>query len=180
MQTHQNLIIVAGTARNVGKTTFICELIRKYAQAAELYGLKVSTIDPCGHLLATSKIMDAPSILYEETRQNSSKDTSRMLRAGARKVFYLKGDNTSLQAGYHQFNSTLPPAGAVICESNSLWQYVKPALLVAIKHHHSSANPDKAGLLENADIILVSDGSSGFAQIDRIGIAATNKWVKNS
>ena len=93
METMDRLIIVAGSGRNVGKTACACRLIEKFSGETPIYGLKVSAIHPDeeiyhgGHDETT-----ADGRLFEETRIDLDKDTARMLRAGARRVWYLKDE----------------------------------------------------------------------------------------
>lgn len=174
----KNLLIVGGAGRNVGKTEFVCRLIRKIAKKHEVYGLKVSTIFPDEQLFHGDHSGDAPSgHLYEETRVSPEKDTSRMLRAGAKRVFYLRSDdNKGVLAGFEEFLQKIPRDAAVICESNSLGNIVEPALYIMVKSVSGEVKTRAITQLAHADLVVVSDGQSGFPEIEKIALDRNNHW----
>src|SRR6056297_165204 len=92
-----NLLIVGGTGRNVGKTEFVCRLIEKISRTEVVYALKVSAIFPDEEIYhGNHDGEESVHHLFEETRMETGKDTSRMLQAGASRVFYLRGDDNTI------------------------------------------------------------------------------------
>jgi hypothetical protein len=178
MEKLKDLLIVAGGGRNVGKTEFVCRLIEQCSIRHEIYGLKVSAMHPDEALFhgdhSTQKFSTR---LYEETSYDQEKDTSRMLRAGARKVFYLQGEDEQIGAGFQEFQSMIPAAAPVICESSSLWKYVRPGLLVLIKAAHIEIKPRALEIADHASLIVESDGLSGFSQLDSICYSEVDGWI---
>ncbi len=176
-ETLKNLIIVAGAGRNVGKTELACGLIRKFSMHAEIYGLKVSAIHPDeGIFHGDHANLDSGTDLVEETRHDLDKDTSRMLRAGAARVFYLQGDDQRIRAGYLRFQSLIPVGAAIVCESSSLWKYVQAGLLVLVKSAHTEVKARAVEIEKNASLVVESDGVSGFPELDRISFSASRGW----
>ena len=116
METMKNLLIVAGAGRNVGKTEFVCRLIQRWSRSQEIYALKVSAIHPDEAVYhgdhGDEVQRQTGAHLYEETRDDMVKDTSRMLRAGARKVFYLQGDDDRIGAGFPGVGGKLSGPGS--------------------------------------------------------------------
>ena len=173
----RNLLIVAGSGRNVGKTEFACRLIEKFSRTSDVYGLKVSAVYPDeeiyhgGHGPA-----GGAEHLIEERRLDQDKDTSRMLRAGARRVFYLQGDDARLKDGFKQFRSLIPAGAAVVCESGSLWQFVQPGLLVLVTAG-GTVKPRSAALFDRASLIIDSDGASGFPGFEKIDFVPGAGWL---
>lgn len=177
METYKNLIIVAGSGRNVGKTEFACRLIRRFSSLADLYGLKVSAIHPDeGIYHGDHSGLDLTTGPVEETRHDLAKDTSRMLRAGARKVFYLQGDDRQLAAGFQTVLSRIPAGSAVVCESSSLWRFVQPGLLILVTAPDCGIKLRARGILARSPVIVVSDGATGFAEIGRIRLSPSEGW----
>ena len=103
-----------------------------------------------------------------------------MLRAGARKVFYLQGDDDQIRAGFREFQRLIPDAAPVICESSSLWKYVRPGLLVLVKAAHVEIKPRAVEIAEHASLIIDSDGRSGFSQLDSISYSGGHGWYYRS
>ena len=173
----EHLLIVAGTGRNVGKTEFVCRLIDKISSMCEIYSLKVSAVYPDEENYHGNHSEDlSKDYLFEEIRRDTVKDTSRMLRAGARKAFYLRSDSAGIARGFSDFRKLIPDKAVIVCESNSLCQFVKPGLLILISSADEPIKPRARILLKHADMIVVSDKISGFPELDRIELLDTNKW----
>jgi hypothetical protein len=167
----KKLLLVGGAGRNVGKTEFVCRLIKKIALDHCVYALKVSAIYPDERLYHGDHSTDQTgSALFEETSSGTTKDTSRMLRAGATGVFYLRSDDGSILNQYKAFRSKIPADTLVICESNSLGQFVNPALYIMVKSSNGEVKPRALPQLERADLVVVSDGISGFPEIAGIHV----------
>lgn len=178
MHTNKQLLVVGGTGRNVGKTEFVCRLIGQIASHYSVYALKVSSIFPDEEMYHGGHTQgEARRQLFEETRSNSDKDTSRMLRAGAVKVFYLQGNDSEVKAGYEEFLAHVPEKTAIVCESNSLAQFVTPALSVMVKTADGVIKPRAVVQLAHADLVVVSDCCSGFPELDLIRYSGDTGWL---
>lgn len=177
MIQNNRLLIVAGSGRNVGKTEFVSRLIQKISPNQAICALKVSAVFPDEEFYhGNHSSTGLKNNLIEETRRNTDKDTSRMLRAGACRVFYLRSDDAGIKKGFEDFQKHVPENAAIICESNSLWQYVNPGLLFVVRSTDGVVKPRAVPLLERADMIVVSDKLSGFSEIDRVGYNETVGW----
>jgi len=64
----------------------------------------------------------------------------------------------------------------VVCESNSLGQFVRPALSVVVKSVNGPIKPRAVAQLESADLVVVSDGSSGFPELTLISYSEKEGW----
>ncbi len=174
-----HLLVVGGTARNVGKTELICRLIARLIcrQKRYILALKVSAVYPEETSFHGSHDHDEPPFqLFEETDRTCAKDTCRMLHAGAHRVFYLRCEDGDVLSGYHRFRKTFPDTTPVICESNSLADFIRPGLLVMVT---SSAGTEKARAirqLARADLVVDSDGVSGFLDVNRIFLDESGAW----
>jgi hypothetical protein len=162
----QKLLLVGGAGRNVGKTEFVCRLIQKIAKDHCVYALKVSAIFPDERLYHGDHASETEgNSLFPETDRGTSKDTSRMLRAGATGVFYLRSDGASIPTHYETFRRKIPADALVVCESNSLGQFVNPSLYIMVKSLSGEIKPRAIPQLERADLVVVSDGISGFPEL---------------
>ena len=171
------VLIVGGTARNVGKTEFVCRLIEKISANNSVYALKVSAIFPdegIYHGDHTGEPEDQH--LFEEMRHDTAKDTSRMLRAGAKRVFYLRCEDNCILEAFNRFRNQLPADTAIVCESNSLAEHVQPGLLIMVTKDKEQIKPRAKERLKHADLIVFSDGSSGFKELDQIHSDKNTHW----
>lgn len=155
-----NLLIIGGSSRNVGKTTLALSLVKKYAGSEKITGLKVTSIRPNEEIFHGSHD-NLPVKKYqviEETINTSKKDTAKMLKAGADKVFYIETTDEHLASAFREFLAQNPNTGPIICESRSLRNIVKPGLFVLLKHYDpDNIKPGFAIFEALADITFTID-----------------------
>ena len=139
LKTLPNLLLIAGTGRNVGKTSFACHIIAQTAKSHELVAIKISP-----HLHAQSpgqKVLfsDPAFQIIEESNPATSKDSSRMLQAGASRVFYLQTIDKQIREPFEKLLSLIPENQPLVCESGALLDYARPGLFVIVKRQGQSA-----------------------------------------
>jgi len=100
-----------------------------------------------------------------------------MLRAGAKRAFYLRSDNDCIEQGYLEFRSLIPENAVVVCESNSLRMAVEPGLMILVRPETYDLKPRAVSLLPLCDIEIISDGQSGFPGLDDIELTKQRGWV---
>jgi len=142
-----NLILIAGTGTKSGKTTMACRIIEQF-----MY-LKIIAIKISPHFHETteglSSIEEEPGryAIYEETNSDSTKDTSRMLRAGAAHVYFAKVLDDRLLFVFNKIMGLIPEGAPIICESPALRNFVEPGAFIIM----SSTTPNK---LKNINHLL--------------------------
>lgn len=137
MLTAPNMLMIGSTGRNSGKTTFAEALIKQLSQHQPLIAAKVTTVQErngdCprgGQGCGVCSSLTAPYCITEETTSNGSKDTQRLLNAGAAKVYWLRVDKQYLLEGAQALLQMLGSQNPVICESNSLRLIIEPGLFL--------------------------------------------------
>ncbi len=171
-------VIVGGTGRNVGKTEFVCHLIEKTSKTNEVYALKVSAVFPDEAQFHGDHSKDKDQqFLFEEKNSESQKDTARMLRAGAKRVFYIRAEDVGIEKAFHEFLDQLPEHVAVVCESNSLGGLVKPALQIMVTQPDKPIKERSRKQLDSADLLVISDGVSGFTELNKLHLNTKQRWV---
>ncbi len=179
-----NFIIIGSTGRNTGKTEFACRLIEKYSKTHQICGVKVVAIDRregncpkggkgCG--VCTS--LDCDYEIFEETVNDPNKDTSRMLIAGAKKVYFLKVEKNSLEKGLEALLKIIPKNYLVVVESNSIRKVLEPGLFIVIKNLQDKTIKDScAEVVDFADKIIVFDNMNWDFSPDRVLIKDCS-WI---
>ena len=129
--TIPNLLLIAGTGTKSGKTTLACRIIEQFSH------LNVTAIKITPHFHETTPglktIYEEPGYaIYEETNTDSSKDTSRMLRAGASKVYYAKVLDDRLLFVFNRIMELIPAGTPIICESPALRYFTEPGAFLII------------------------------------------------
>lgn len=159
-----NMLMIGAAGTNVGKTTLACLLFREFADA-EITGIKVTTVNEkdgtcprggkgcgvCASLQGTYRI-------DEERDPDSNKDTSRLLAAGASRVFWLRVMREHLAQGALALQDILGTHTASICESNSLRLVVEPGVFLMTRAVSSDRfKPSAAGVAAYADRVIIPD-----------------------
>lgn len=151
------LLIIAGNARNVGKTTLAIQLISRFAANYKIVAFKVSSIKPNDakwHGHHKEPIPDT-YIINVEDASNCVKDTAQMRAAGAMQAFYIRTREAYIHTALQDLMHRIPPDCLLICESRSLGELVKPGLLVVL--HKLGGAPgikDTAYLEAMADVVI--------------------------
>ncbi len=155
------MLIAGGSSRNVGKTSVCLRLIERYAKLTDIVALKVTRVYPGeeeyhgnhGEMLTGNGFR-----ITEETHGNSLKDTARMLRAGAKRAFYIETTEEALQEAFQAFTLLAGTSSAFVCESRSLRKIVKPGVFVLIRQAGTFTAKKDFNLLEPlADLTAVFD-----------------------
>jgi hypothetical protein len=170
----EQMILIGATGRNRGKTLLAEGLIRLFKDRFPIIGLKVTTSAyagaPCHHGdLGCGLCSGLSSYILEEERvpcPNSpedppagctGKDTERLLKAGAERVYWLRSIKASLAEGFSEFCRRIPPSALVIGESNSLREVVRPGCFIMVSSGPGEqAKPSAARVADLAQLTLAS------------------------
>jgi molybdopterin-guanine dinucleotide biosynthesis protein A len=177
------MLLIGSAGRNVGKTELACALIRNNSVSAPIVGVKVTTIRAkdgrCprgGRGCGVCSSLDGDFCITEEMNRSSRKDTSRLLKAGASRVFWLRVMKTHLREGLAALLDVVGEA-VLVCESNSLRQAVEPAAFIMVTAQKSGSWKSSARTVKkDVDKIMTWDGNSFDFDIDRIKLA-DGKWT---
>lgn len=166
---YPNFLLIAGNARNVGKSNLAVALIRKYSVQYRVVGLKVSAVYPGDASLHGHHNEPAPETwsLYHETSPDLPKDTSRFLQAGARSVWFLRARDEYLAEGFSHLLEQVGDDALVVCESRSLIKLIEPGAFILIeKHLNGFPVKDVSSLIPLAELrILTGVGKYDTAEV---------------
>lgn len=127
-----NFLLISGSGRNIGKTTLACLLIEQLSNKHYVVGIKIS---PHTHDGDSDKEMfkdTGKAKIFVESNTKSNKDSSRMLRSGASKVFYIECNDDGLPEAIDSVTGSIEKHALVICESGALAQFFKPGYHILI------------------------------------------------
>ncbi len=159
------LVVVGGHSRNIGKTSVIAGIIGLLPElnwtAVKItqYGHGVCATE--GESCACAVEYDHPYALEEERETASGTDTSRYLAAGALRAYWLRTAQGQLGNALPAFRRIREEARNLIVESNSILQFVKPDLYIAVVDF-SVADFKASSLryLDRADALAVVDNGT--------------------
>jgi len=162
---YNNLLIIAGTGRNGGKTTLACMVIRKFRELKPI-AIKISPHfhKPSGGLV--NRHADDKFNIYPETSTAGNKDTGRMLESGASEAYYIQAYDKNVMEAFILLMSKIPEDRPVICESPSLGKYIEPGVLFIADSMEIKVKKDLTALLKKADLVL--SPLAGKVDIDKL------------
>jgi hypothetical protein len=144
-------IIISGTTRNIGKTSFACRLIEKYKSE----GVIAIKISPHFHTINSDAIIienNEEFIIVKEHRKESNKDSSRMLKAGAKEVYFIMTKDESLYQVVEFLSGIIDFNSRIIIESAAIRRYIKPQIFYLIYNNENptvkSQNEDLESLID--------------------------------
>lgn len=148
-----NLLLVAGTGTNAGKTSVICRIIEQY------YNMNITAVKITPHFHETTPGLVPISegkgyAIYEETNREGIKDTTRMLRAGASKVYFAKVWDDQLPDVFNIIMKKTDPDIPVICESPALRNFVEPGVFIIMTSDTVNKNHDISYLQKLPHLML--------------------------
>ncbi len=173
-----NLLIVSGLGRNIGKTELAAQIIAQQSKLSQVFGIKVSVISPNPSSLVAHQQHTSYRI-FEETNPASTKDTSRMLRSGAGKVYYLQAGSDGVRTAFEELLRLIPEDLPVVCESNSLGDFFSPGLhlLLAGPEHDLKQYAKRVDMVDHC---IISDRRSGFSGLDTIQFENGGWFIRQS
>jgi hypothetical protein len=151
------MVMIGGNSRNTGKTTMACTLINKLSVTHEIIGLKVTSIRPGeqGFHGNHEEESEMDTYIYEELNSESNKDTSKMLRAGAKRVYYIRLVPDSGEKPILHFLSRYINNQVIVCESRSLRNLVTPGFfLMMMKSPNDGTEKDVSAYISIADKVF--------------------------
>ena len=180
-----NKLFIGGSSQNVGKTTFIIDLLKEYSSKHEIIAIKTS----CHfHGILDTDIIIANTenfVIVKETITNSGKDTARMLEAGASEVYFIQAKDKFIAEAYNflqkKINNKINNNAMMVCESASLRNFVIPEIFIALTNYENETFSDSKLILSKADIVInnyLGNKKSIKKLVEKhIGIK-NNKWIK--
>jgi len=176
------VIVVGGHTRSIGKTQLVCDIIAAFPKANWIAG----KITQYGHGVCAQNGNNCDCAPDEhicaiewEAQTQSGTDSARFLAAGAKRSLWLRTKQGFLAEGLpllrgalqEIFAETNPESSALILESNSLMQFLKPSLYFAVIDPSREDFKDSArAALDRADALVLRGA------MDSPG--ATPGWLK--
>lgn len=171
------LLLIAGTGRNTGKTTFACQILRKFSPVKSIYSIKIT---PHFHKnIQSGRLILQTSNLYiaEEPDSSTTKDSSLMLESGAQKSFFVMATDQNLMEAFQKIVQLIPSDSFIVCESGGLRHHVVPGLFFMMnKTDREIIKPDAEKLMLLADRVITFDGEKNDFELNSIEIN-DNGWT---
>jgi hypothetical protein len=163
-----NVLIIGGTSRNAGKTSYICSILNEFSPDNHIYAAKITT-----HI--HNSVSDN-LINHEELQPPENKDTGRMKLAGAAKVYLIQCNENEIPQLLKDFIQQISDNDLWIIESNSLFRFIKPGLLIVLnKYRNITFKPSSLKLIHKADLFVEFEETNKFHRNKKI-VIIENSW----
>lgn len=159
-----NLLLIAGTGTKSGKTTLACRIIEQFRHT----GITAVKITP--HFHETTPGLKPVAVetgfaIYEETNKDSTKDTSRMLHAGATKVYFAKVLDDRLLLVFEKILQLIPAGTPIVCESPALRYFVEPGAFIIMTSDTIDKHKNISNLIKLPHLMLKLEELEGMATV---------------
>ena len=134
MNHYPNILLVAGTGRNSGKTTLAVKIIQKFAGRSDLTAIKISPHFHKGANGLVAMVSSDKFNIYLERTMDGVKDSSKMLAAGASRAYYIEVHDQHLQDAFTSLLDKIPPSSPVVVESPALGRIISPGVYFIVDH----------------------------------------------
>ena len=169
MKEFKRLLLIAGTGRNTGKTLLASSIIEKFSPNFKITGLKISPHFHSGTDSLKTIYQNTNFNIYQETSSTSSKDSSRMLKAGAHKVFYIECYDEYMLEAFEKFLHVADISGPIVCESPALRKYIHPGIFIIVdSKSNKNKKQDVVGMKPIADFFIETHKESFDPILNRI------------
>jgi len=157
MQSDSRFFVIAGTARNVGKTTLACELIKKLSKTERIIAVKFLCLKKEGYKHKHHNNIDTYEI-FEERDLQKKKDSTKMLVAGATKSFFIVSQEEYINQAIVQLLKLIRDDDVVVAESACLRKYINPKYFIIVDKENAEPRKDYIdNLIPLANYYLDSD-----------------------
>ena len=170
------MLLIAGTGRNSGKTTLACHIIKKTSANFPVVAIKIT---PHFHRQIESgkTIIERDDlIIIEETDPETGKDSSLMLKAGAIRSYFVMAKDEQLKEALQLIIKLIPDKTPVVCESGGLRHHFEPgAFLMMNRSDNNTFKPGAEALKKIADRLITFDGDKINFDFNTINYSE-DKW----
>lgn len=154
-----NILLVAGSGRNIGKTNFICQLLESVKEQQPI-AIKIS-LHFHNQTEGLKVITENENYqIFEETNKEMKKDSSMFLQNGADRSFYIQAKDEYLKEVFIAMYPFLNVDKPIIIESASLHKYIDGGFFLFIYGKNEIEKPSTKINLRIANLVTESDGKS--------------------
>lgn len=164
-----SMLLIGSTTKGAGKTKLACDIIRLFCKTEDITAIKITPVDE-------PSLSPDDFLPIEEKNATANTDSSRFLKAGAKKAFWLKVQKDSLQKGFDSLLKLIGSNSIIVCESTSLRRIVEPELFLIVKRsEETNLKHSAAAVIEFADRIVTFDGENFDINLDEVKLD-DSKW----
>lgn len=174
MKNLPNILLVSGSGRKVGKTSLVCSILKQLSSSHQVVAVKI-TPHPHPDLQGMIPVQVKQGFQIFMQQQTNTRDSSRMLEAGAAEAFLIQYSQGFLKQAFEQLLEMIGSDRLYIVESGGLRDLITPGLYIMVS---SSFLPEKNQSSGNlADLFL--DETVDFKKFSSRISVDNGKWTLN-
>lgn len=159
-----NMLLISGNGRNVGKTTLACRIITHLAKKESVTAIKISShFHPYDQ---NDVLFSGNGFVALKEHKQTTKDSSRMLQAGAKTVFFIMVQQEKLADVFDKLTDHLPDRHPIVCESGGIGEVADPGAFLFV--NFKDREIEKKHLLKFNPTRVENDGTDFNIDLDRI------------
>ena len=170
------LLLIAGTGRNSGKTTLACHIIKNFSSMFPIVAIKIT---PHFHQTNNSDmtIIERENlIIIDEANDETRKDSSLILKAGAIKSYFVMAKDDQLKEALLLIIKQIPDKIPIVCESGGLRHWVEPGIFLMMnRSDNNTFKPGVKDLKIVANHWITFDGKEIDFDVNTINYSG-DKW----
>ena len=170
------MLLIAGTGRNSGKTTLACHIIKKTSADYPVVAIKIT---PHFHEnFGTGKTLfnREDLVIIEESDPESGKDSALMIKAGAVKSYFVMAKDEQLNEALQVILKHVPENVPVVCESGGLRHIIEPGIFLMMdRKDNNMLKPGIDSLKKLANKVITFDGNNIDFDFNNVSYSE-NKW----
>lgn len=178
MRKKSNLLLIGGSKQNVGKTTFIIDLLKNLSVDNNIIAIKTS----CHFhgILPTDEVIvnNDKYTIVKETVTTTGKDSARMLEAGAKDVYFIQAKDEFIGDAFSELSNTFNQNDLIICETSALRKYIIPEIYLALVNDKKEELDENKIILNKADYFIEDYLNNKIKYTSLIDVDK-NKWTIN-
>jgi len=161
------LIAVGGQAKDIGKTTLICNIIAAF-RYSDWTAIKFST-----HAHATGNmelVFESQGVsVRRQSCAGDDSDTARFLKAGAKHALFVQTETANQRTASEILLKQLSSASHVIVESTQAAEFLKPDLFLMLVGSTAAVKESYQKAIERADAFIREGNEEGYrSNIEKI------------
>ena len=168
--------MIGSSGRKVGKTTLASRVVAHFSKSKPIWAVKATAIDKTdgqcprgGEGCGVCSSLQEPYLVTEEMDNALDKDTSRLLQAGAQRVFWLRCMRQHLEQGTQALLRHVGSDVPVVFESNSFREVIQPGVFLQLGGpEFEKWKKSAVRYRPQADRIVYSDGQGFDFDLDEI------------
>lgn len=169
-----NMILIAGDGRNVGKTSFAMQIIRKLSQKADVIGIKTTSHK---HVLTEGleMLVHTGDYMVALEKGEHRKDSAIFRQAGAAEVFVIMAEQQFLRKAFSHISAHIH-GKICVAESGGLAEIVHPGIFFFIRNQEGAIR--KKHYLEFDPVVVMNRDMTFDFAIEKLDVINNELVIK--